>query len=182
MKKSHQIALGGVATAFCVICLVLAEYFSIITGGMIVLATFALMIPLSKKLYLVTFLCYLASSVLSVVFGGFVLFYRIFLFLAFMGLHPLVNEIMQLKNFNKYIGLAIKTVWFDLVLYIFYLLFVHFALGGDITANELLSNVNPYLWAVIIFGGSIFFVVYDFVIKRCQFFINLQIERITKNN
>lgn len=171
-NKSFEIALSAISTAFAVIFLVVASYFPLISASGWLLASVALMLPLARKMYVGDLLAYLATVGLSLIFC-ISRFWQIFPFIIFFGLHPLVNALQIKFNINKFIAVPIKAVWFDIALYLFWLL----TLGGQSSYDF----IDKYIYLVIIFGGTLFFIVYDYMFFKFQNYIDNFIARIKKN-
>lgn len=125
------------------------------------------MIPLSRKLYLADFLAYLGTGLLSLLFSGFRIF-DVLPYFLFFGLHPLVNSLLQGKN--KYVCFIFKALWFDVSAYLTWRFVFEMQVGFD--------WVSTYIVPIILVGGTVFFIFYDFVIRRSQTTVNAMIKRI----
>ena len=170
MKRlnSHQIALSALACAIATIFLTLGIYsqFLLFTGYL--LGCVALMLPLAKKSYLGYLLAYLASCILSLIFNG-GLFWDLLPFIAFFGLHPLVNALQKKFKVNKFFALIVKAAWFDGAMYLTWR-FVF-------SMNTAIPFVDQYILPVILIGGTVLFIAYDICIFRCQKAVDLTVER-----
>ena len=97
MRKisSHEIALSALACAIATIFLTIGVYSEILLFTGYLLASVALMLPLAKQSIRGYLLAYIATCLLSLLFNiG--RFFDLLPFIAFFGLHPLINE-LQLK-------------------------------------------------------------------------------------
>ena len=94
-KKSFQIALSAVSAALATVFMIMGLNvpFMFISGY--VFAGIALMLPLAENFRAGGFLAYVATSLLCLPFGGIVYFYKLFPFVAFFGLHALVNAFQK---------------------------------------------------------------------------------------
>ncbi len=186
-SKSFEIALSGIACAITVIFLSLG----ILSGWLLATGYFvgiiALMLPLSKRFYLGGFLAYLGACILTVIIGAAAKFWDMVPFVMFFGLHPIVNS-LQLK-FRKSdkrfcikdaVWFIIKALWFDATLIAAYYLIYDGVLGGSLFPEELYNTVNRYIYLFIFTLGTVGFVVYDFLIFRCQRAINYFIGKIKR--
>ena len=174
MKKitSYEIALSALACAIATIFLIVGVYsaFLLFTGYL--LACVALMLPLAKQSYRGYLLAYLASSILSLVLGA-GRFWDLLPFIMFFGLHPLVNELQLKIKINRWVACAVKALWFDLTMYLIW----RFVFG--MTTNiPWLTGANA-LW-IILAVGSVFFVLYDYLMYKWRAVVNDTVRRITK--
>ena len=171
-KKSFQIALAAMSCALAAIFMNLGinVSFLIITGY--VFGAVSLMLPLAKNFYAGGFLAYLATCLLCLPFGGIGFFYKLFPFIVFFGLHPLVNHLQVRFHWNKVVLLIVKIVWFDVAAYLAW----RFVFGMTTTFDW----IDQYILPVIAVGGSLFFGVYDMLIFRCQRAVDRIVARISK--
>ena len=178
-SRSFEIALSAVACAIAVICLLLGFWSSVLLGTGYILGVTALMIPLSKQFYLGGFLAYAGTVILALVMGAAARFWDIVPFIMFFGLHPLVNSLQLRFKVNKWIALAVKAVWFDFTLWVAYILIFDGVLGAN-SDNSIYEFLNRYVYYFIFIGGSIIFIVYDYLIFNLQIGVNKLVYRIRK--
>lgn len=175
-RKSFQIALAALSCALATIFLTIGIYFSffLITGYLF--AGIALMLPLAKKFRLGGFLAYVATSLFALLIGGgFAGFYKLFPFVAFFGLHPLVNSFQEKWKIKKWIALIVKAVWFDAAVWAAWILFREYI-------SVPFEWVDKWIWLIILVAGSAFFIFYDWVIFRCQRIVNYYVAKIDKSS
>lgn len=146
----------------------------------ILLAVFAIMVPLSKDFIWGAALAFLGSALLAFLFCGFSIF-KLVPYLIFFGLHPIVNYI-QLRFVKKRwihpLVLILKAVWFILSMWLaFHLLAVEFFAFDQTTWYEW---VMQYFYYVLWLGGAAVFVAYDILIFLCQKSVNALIKRIRR--
>lgn len=170
--SAFEIALSAVACAFSTIFLSLGLQIDVLLATGYVVGCFALMLPLSKGFIWGDVLAYIATVLLTFLLGGVSMPWRILPFVLFFGLHPLVNHLQVRFKWNKIVSLVIKTVWFDVTAYILWR-FVF-----DMTAA--IPVLDQYIIPVILIGGSLFFIVYDRMIFKCQQVVNRIVYRIRK--
>ncbi len=177
---SFQIALSGISCAAAVICLALGilSRFLVATGYMFGIV--ALMVPLSKDCYLGDFLAYIGTCILTLIFGAAAQFWDLVPFIMFFGLHPLINALQKKFKVNKWLALAVKAVWFDCTLIAAYFLVFGGIIGASFLPEELLRVVNDYIYAFIFTLGTAFFVLYDYLIVKCQTAVNVIVGKIKK--
>lgn len=173
MKKisSYEIALSALACAIATIFLTLGVYseFLLFTGYL--LACVALMLPLAKQSYRGYALAYLASCILSFIFNA-ARFWDLLPFIMFFGIHPLVNELQLKIKINRWVACAIKALWFDVTMYLIW----RFVFG----MTTAISFVDKYIIWILLIGGSLFFVVYDYFMYQWRAVVNNTVRRISK--
>lgn len=180
-SKSFEIALSALSCAIAVGVLSLG----ITAGGYLLglwymIAILALMLPLSKQFFLGGFLAYAGTCILALALGAAVQFWNLVPFIMFFGLHPLVNCLQIRFKINRLLALFIKAVWFDCTLICGYFLVFGGAMGGSFLPEKFYEIVNKYIYVFIFTLGSLAFVVYDYLIFRCQSLVNRAVRRIKK--
>lgn len=178
--KSFEIALSAISCAVAVIFLLLGFWSDVLLATGYVLGIAALMIPLSKQFYLGGFLAYAGTVILTVILGAAAKFWDLVPFIMFLGLHPLINALQLKFNVNKWLALAVKTVWFDFTLWVAYILLFGGILGGAHADNSFYAFVNRYIYWFIFLGGTLIFFPYDYLIFKIQGTVNKIIYRIRK--
>lgn len=170
---TFEIALSAVACALATVFLTVGVLYDVFLPTGYILACFALMLPLAKGFILGDVLAYVATVLLTFLFGGIGKPWFVVPFVLFFGLHPLVNHLQLRFHWNKVILYVIKAVWFDLAIYL------SWRFVFDMTVS--FDWVNDYIVPIIAVGGSLFFFVYDVLIFRCQKAVNYIVHRIKKN-
>lgn len=111
--------------------------------------------------------------------GAAVKFWDLVPFAMFFGLHPLLNALQIRFKINRWLALAIKTVWFDCTLIAGY--FLIYVVGGISLPAEIEAVINGWRLYVIIFTlGSAIFFVYDYLMFKIQIAVNTLVFRIIK--
>ncbi len=171
MKGAKSIALAGVTSALSVMILALGAYIEVFDLSCLFIASLLIMLPLTKDSFKTAILCYLAVSILSLIFtistGRFSI---TILYVAFFGLYPIVLRFEEKKNVNKYLIYPFKAVWFILTCFLLYFVFKVFVL-----TNEMYEK---YIVAIIIVGGLFLFVIFDYMMKRFQKLTNQIVKRL----
>ena len=174
MKRlnSHQIALAALACALTTIFLTFGVYseFLLFTGYL--LGSIALMLPLAKKSWWGYGLAYLASCILAFLFNA-GRFWDLLPFIMFFGLHPLVNELQLRIKINRWIACAVKALWFDVTMYLIW----RFVFG--MTTSVTFLNSQNIFW-FILGVGTVFFIVYDYLMYKWRAVLNGLVHRISK--
>ncbi len=176
-SKSFEIALSAIACAAATLFLTLGTLtpFLLVTGYLV--GTFALMVPLAKDFVWGNVLAFVAASLLSLLLGGIAYFWRLLPFIMFFGLHPLVNYVQRRFLAPRFkwhfaVCLPVKAVWFDGTAYLFW----RFALA----MSAPIEWINQNILLVVLVGGTIFFVAYDYMIFLCQKSVDNAVRRIRK--
>ena len=95
-SRSFETALSAIACAVAVISLTLGAYVDFLLAAGIVVAVFALMVPLSKEFIWGYLLAFAASVILSFLFTGFAVgVMRLLPYAVFFGWHPLLNFLQK---------------------------------------------------------------------------------------
>lgn len=177
--NSFEIALSGISCAVAVIFLSLG----ILSGWLLATGYFigilAMMAPLSKQFFKGGFLAYLGTCILTVIMGAAAKFWDLVPFIMFFGLHPLLNALQIRFKINRWLALAVKAVWFDCTLIAGY--FLIYVLGGASLPGPVEEILTGWrLYVVVFTAGSAIFVLYDYLIFKCQIIINEIVYRIKK--
>ena len=173
MKKisAHEIALAALSCALSTIMLIVGVYSELLLFTGYLLGCIALMLPLAKKSYRGYALSYIATCILAFIFGA-GRFLDILPFVAFFGLHPLINELQLKVKINRWVACAIKAAWFDFTMYLIW----RFVFAITTT----LPFVNEYFLPLLLVFGTAFFVFYDYAMYRWRATINVLVDRIAK--
>lgn len=176
MKKPHkafEIALSAIACAAAAGFLMLGSVspFLLVTGYLV--ATFAVMVPLSKDFWWGSALCYLAAGLIALP----VSLWKVVPYFVFFGLHPIINRIQaHFVKKKPLIALCevIKAVWFDLAMWLSWIVLTRMA------GMPFPEYIETYFYYILFIGGTIFFVIYDVLIFACQKSVDVIIRRIRK--
>ena len=178
-SKSFEIVLSAIACAVAAVALTVGCYVNVLYAAGILLAVFAIMVPLSKDFIWGAALAFLGSALLAFMFCAFSIF-KLVPFLLFFGLHPIINHIQLKYVKKKWIHapvLLAKAVWFILSMWLsFYLLTEIFALNETTWYDWVMQYFHYVLW----FGGAAIFVAYDILMFLCQHSVNALIKRIRR--
>lgn len=178
-SKSFEIALSALSCALAVIFLLIGAFNNFIIATGYLMAEISLMIPLSKGYYAGDALAYIGTCVLAVLLGAIGQAWMLVPFIMFFGLHPLINALQLRFNINRWIAYVVKAVWFDFALWVMYILVFGSSIG-DPSSGELYKIINDYILLFIFVGGSIVFLLYDYVMFACQNMVNAVVYRIRK--
>lgn len=173
MRKitAYEIALSALSCALATIFLTVGIYVDVLLLTGYLLACMALMLPLSKNCYVGYVLSYIATCILTFIFGA-SRFWELLPFIMFFGLHPLVNELQLKIKINRWVACGIKALWFDGMLYVLWR-FVY-------AMTTPIPYLDKYVIPVILIVGTAFFVLYDYMAYKWRAGINVLVKRITK--
>ncbi|MBE7086045.1 MAG: hypothetical protein E7366_02715 [Clostridiales bacterium] len=173
MKKitSYEIALSALSCAIATVLLTVGVYSEILLFTGYLFACIALMLPLAKQSYKGYVLAYIATCILALIFNA-ARFFDLLPFIMFFGLHPLVNELQLKTKINRWIACAIKALWFDGTMYLVW----RFVFGMTTTV----PFIDQYIIPILLIGGSAFFVLYDYLMYKWRFAVNVLVKRIHK--
>lgn len=168
-SRSSEIALAALTCAVAAVSLTLGSFVDFLLAAGYMIAVFALMVPLTQRLVRGYLLAYAGTVILSFLFTGFALgILQLLPFAAFFGLHPLVNWLQREYTKKKPLHLLwffIKAVWFDLCLWLSWVVLQEF-LG--LSQMTWFAFVEQNLFLLLFVGGTLVFAVYDYMIFLCQ--------------
>lgn len=173
MKKfsAYEIALSALSSAIATIFLTVGIYSEILLFTGYLFACVALMLPLAKQSWAGYALAYLSTCLLTLIFGSF-RFWELLPFIMFFGLHPLVNELQLKTKINRWLACFLKALWFDGTVYLAWK--VVFAIATSI------PFIDTYILPIIFVGGTLFFVLYDYLAYRWRDLVNALVKRVGK--
>ena len=177
-SPSFRIALSAVSCALAVIFLLIGAFSRVLLASGYLMAEISLMIPLSKNFYAGDALAYIGTCILAVLLGAIGQAWLLVPFVMFFGLHPLVNALQLRFRVNRWIAFIVKAVWFDFSLWVMYILVFNSSIGD--TSVEIYRVINDYILLFIFIGGTIIFLLYDYVMFRCQRIVNALVYRINR--
>ena len=173
MRKitSYEIALSALSCAMATAFLTVGVYTDVLLLSSYLVASIALLIPLSKKSWWGYVLAYLATCILTSIFTSWK-FWDVLPFIAFFGLHPLLNELQLKFKINKWLAFGIKAAWFDGAMYLIWRFIF------EMTTNY--AWLDKYMVWIILVVGTAFFLLYDYALFKWRGIINKLVQRISK--
>lgn len=174
MKRitAHEVALAGISTAIATISLAVGNITAVLLFTGYLVASVALSLPLAKGSYIGYALAYVATVLLTLLIigtGGY--FIDLLPFVLFFGLHPLLNELQVKYRVHRWLALAVKTIWFDGAMLLFWWLIVQ---------TTGVTWLDAYALPIILIGGSAMFFFYDRTFFRLRFVVYALVRRISK--
>lgn len=173
MKKrtAHETALAALSCALATIMLTIGVYSEVLLFTGYLFSAVALMLPLAKNSYRGYILSYLATSLLSLLLNA-SRFFDILPFIAFFGLHPLINELQLKIKINRWVAFLIKAIWFDGTMYLVWRFIF------DMVTT--IAFVDRYIIPVLLIGGTAFFFLYDYASYKCRYTVNSVVGKLLK--
>lgn len=173
MKKitSRDLALSALACAMATVFLTIGIYVDVLILTAYLFACVALMLPLSRQCWWGYVLAYLATCILTFIFTSWK-FWDLLPFIAFFGLHPLVNELQLKTRINRWLACFFKALWFDGAMYLIWRFIF------DMTTT--ISGLDKYMLPIIFVVGTIVFVFYDYAMYKGRTLVNSLVSRISK--
>ncbi len=173
MRKisSYEIALSALSCALATLLLVVGVYSELLLFTAYLFGCVALMLPLAKGSYRGYLLSYIATCILSLLFGA-AKFLDLLPFIAFFGLHPLVNELQLKTKINRWVACFFKALWFDGTMYVIWK-YVFVVTTG-------IAFLDAYILPIILVGGTAFFIFYDYAMYKWRACVNMLVTRITR--
>ena len=174
MKKisAHEIALAALSCALSTILLTVGVHSEILLFTGYLFGCIALMLPLAKGSYRGYALSYMATCILSFIFGA-GRFLDLLPFVMFFGLHPFVNELQLKTKINRWVACFLKALWFDGTMYVIW----QFVFEMTTT----FPFIDQYILPIIMIGGTAFFIAYDYFMYKWRYVVNTTVKRITRN-
>lgn len=171
--KSFEIALSAIACAVAAGFLMLGTLHPFLLATGYLVAAFAIMVPLAKNYYFGAVLCFIGAGLIALPMG----LWKIVPYAVFFGLHPIVNRLQG--NYVKKMPLKIlceaaKTIWFVLSMWLSYEVLT--TMSGMVFSEY----IEKYFFLILLVGGTIFFLAYDFMMYYCQRSAEIAIRRIRK--
>lgn len=175
-KRSFLVALSAVSCALATLFLAVGINVPMAFATGYLLGSLALMLPLAKEMRLGGFLAYAATCLLCLPFGGIAQFYKLFPFVVFFGLHPLVNSFQNKFKINRWAAFAVKDIWFVGAMMLSWLMF-----SAAVEISLPFAWMYDWIYLLIAVGGTALFFVYDFLILRAQKIVDHYVARIDRS-
>lgn len=165
MKRSYQVALGGVTCALGVIFMVLSYYFQIGDLPLMALSSLMLLMPLKKGMFKTAWLCYVAVSLLTLLLTG--NFVAVIPYLVFFGLHPIEIALLDRYGVHRAFRLLIKLIHCNAAMFVVFTFTSIFVTTGE----------GFPLWSYYLMGNLAFF-MYDWLVVRIYSKLNYCLDKI----
>ena len=176
--KSKLISISAISSAFVAIVLTIGVYFNMADLFCLVVASVFVMLPLYYKSHLAGFLSYLAGGVIAFIFSGFnFLIVTVPAYFVFFGVFPLVKNLMEEKNFNKYVRYLIGLIWCVLAVYGMFFFYKNVM---NLDFSDLPVFVKDNLVIVVGLLGVIFYVVYERFLTAFRRIIDELLKKVLK--
>lgn len=148
-----------------------AKHLEFMTLSFYVLTAFALMIPLSHRLFKEGILTYISVSILSVFLVGFP---ESVVYITICGGYTLLAVFLREKNCNFYLSILFKILFTNAVLVLFYFVFRSFIQVDLSKLNISIGEVKIYHYVIVV---TIVTVLYDLFLSYAYKYLNKLTER-----
>lgn len=172
-KSAYNIAVCAIFGALQLIFIVCAKYVEILTLSFYVLASCALIMPLTKKMYKESILTFVAVSILSSILG---LIPECFVYILISGAYTLISVIAWDKKVKPIFSYPIKIIWTNLSFLVFYFFFREF-ITIDLSQWGI-EIISFWIYPIVV---TIITVVYDFLLRYLYLSLTKFSDRIFKN-
>lgn len=176
--KSKIISISAISSAFIAIVLTVGVYLSIADLFCLVIASVFVMLPLYYKSYLASFLSYLVGGAIAFIFSGFNFFIVVIpAYLVFFGLYPIIKNLLEQKNINKYFRYILGLVWCEIVVFAMYFFYTEIM---NLSFSDLPAFVFNNILVFVGILGVIFYVVYERYLTTLKRIIDIYLVKFLK--
>lgn len=172
-KSAYNIAVCAIFGALQLIFIVCAKYVEILTLSFYVLASCALIMPLTKKMYKESILTFVAVSILSSILG---LIPECLVYILISGAYTLISVIAWDKKVKPIFSYPIKIIWTNLSFLVFYFFFREF-ITIDLSQWGI-ETISFWIYPIVV---TIITVVYDFLLRYLYLSLTKFSDRFFKN-
>ncbi|MBR6671025.1 MAG: hypothetical protein IKL31_09860 [Ruminococcus sp.] len=174
---SYRVALGGIMTSVCLLCMFLAGIIPILYLVLPMIAGMIMVIIADEVNIPWAFLTYISVSLLSL----FIVFDKeaALIFVMFFGHYPLLRIFIS-KIKTKILRITVKFAVFNICVLVFFYLTV-FVMGLTATLEEI-NDWGRYGGLIMLFIVNLFFAAYDFNINSFMLFYRKHFKPLLKKN
>jgi len=161
VKKSTQVALGGLASSLCLLLMFMTGLIPFSTFAVPALAGMVLIAVVIENGYKAAALVYIATSFLSV----FIVPDReaAMIFIFFFGYYPILKGKIE-KFKSKILELTLKFFIFNISVVLAYVFIINILGIDDVLDN--IGVIGKYSPLILLALGNIVFVIYDFALTN----------------
>lgn len=161
MRKSYQVALGGVVASLCVILMLLTGFFPFLTYASPIAACFLLAVIVIECGSSWAMLVYLTVALISIFL---VPDKQAAILFAFLGYYPILKEYLDGKMKSKLVRGTIQFVCFNLSVILAYALMLYVFKLPDIMTE--MGSLGKYTGIVTLAAGNVLFIMFDVALTR----------------
>lgn len=167
MKKSSQVALGGVIASLCVMLMLSTGFVPFLTYAAPIAAGFLLIAIIAECGYSWAMLVYLVVALLSLFI---VADKQAAILFAFVGYYPILKDYLEKHLKNKPLRIVIKAAVFNLSVLAAYALMLYVFKLPDIMTE--MGSLGRYTGIVTLAAANLLLLAFDFTLTRVFFFYN----------
>lgn len=171
-RSAYNISICAIFGALQLVFLICAKYIGMITLSFYVLASCAMMIPLTAKMYKESILTYFAVSALAFFIVGFP---DCLVYITFSGAYTIFTVFCYEKRLSGFIAYPIKIIWANLVFYLFYIVISNF-----IKIDLSQYGIEQIEYYVFVLAVTILILAYDFLLIYLYKYLSTLAEKIFK--
>lgn len=168
LKKSSQVALGGVIASLCVFLMLMTGFFPFLTYAAPAFAGFLLIAVIVDCGYRWAFLVYLVVALLSLFL---VPDKQAALIFVFLGYYPIVKDYLDRHMKQKVLSWVIRFGIFNLSMLLAYGLMLYVFKMPDIMTE--MGSLGKFTGLVTLLAGNILFIAFEFALTRMFAFYRL---------
>ncbi len=139
----YEVALGGISSAMALLLVWLSVIARYGTISLYILASLAILMPLTQRYYIATISAYIVSSLLAFAIVGDI--FIIAGYVVYFAPMSIISMVMLEKEVKLYISIPVKVVFIGLAL-----AFLYYVAGTIMISNDIIGEV-PF-WAVELVG------------------------------
>ena len=166
----YEVALGGISSAMALLLVWLSVIARYGTISLYILASLAILMPLTQRYYIATISAYIVSSLLAFAIVG-----DIFIIaghVAYFAPMSIISMIMLEKKVKLYVSIPVKVVFIGLAL-----AFLYYVAGTIMISNDVIGEV-PF-WAVEVVGIVVLLLV-DFLMGYVYQALKKRVSKVIK--
>ena len=166
----YEVALGGISSAMALLLVWLSVIARYGTISLYILASLAILMPLTQRYYIATISAYIVSSLLAFAIVGDI--FIIAGYVVYFAPMSIISMVMLEKEVKLYISIPVKVVFIGLAL-----AFLYYVAGTIMIAEEIVSEV-PF-WAVELVGIVLLLLV-DFLMGYVYQALKKKVSKVIK--
>ena len=165
LKRSSQVALGGVVASLCILLMLMTGFFPFLTYAAPAAAGFILIAVIVDCGYRWAMLVYLVVAFLSIFVVPDKQAAMIFVFL---GYYPVVKDYLDHHMKSKVLQWVIKFIIFNLSILAAYGLMIYVFQMPDVMTD--MGSLGRFTGLVTLLAGNIVFIVFELALTRIFYF------------
>lgn len=161
LKKSSQVALGGMIAALCVLLMMMTGILPFLSYAVPAAAGFLMVVMVIECGTKWAVVVYIAVSILSLLIAPDKT--AAFIFIFFLGFYPIAKGALE-KLPSRILEWAVKLVLFNVCIVAAYLLMIYVLKMPDVMTE--MGEFGKYTGVITLGAGNLVFVVFDIALTR----------------